>query len=25
MFDVMVSAFKDRGVTMYNPNGNEWR
>jgi aminoglycoside 3-N-acetyltransferase len=23
MFDVMVSAFKDRGVTMYNPNGNE--
>jgi len=23
MFDVMVSAFTDRGVTMYNPNGNE--
>ena len=23
MFEVMVSAFTDRGVTMYNPNGNE--
>lgn len=23
MFDVMVSAFNDRGVTMYNPNGNK--
>jgi aminoglycoside 3-N-acetyltransferase len=23
MFDVMVSAFTDRGVTMYNPEGNE--
>lgn len=22
MFEVMVSAFTDRGVTMYNPNGN---
>ena len=23
MFDVMVSAFTERGVTMYNPNGNK--
>jgi aminoglycoside 3-N-acetyltransferase len=23
MFDVMVSAFTDRGVTMYNPEGNK--
>ena len=23
MFEVMVSAFTDRGVTMYNPNGNK--
>ena len=25
MFDVMVTAFTDRGITMYNPEGTRWK
>jgi hypothetical protein len=25
MFDSMVTAFTERGVTMYNPEGTRWK
>jgi hypothetical protein len=25
MFDVMVKAFNERGITMYNPEGTRWK